>query len=470
MVLKVEIDISQCEKEPVRFIGAIQPFGAMLVLDKNFMVTHYSKNLKEISDLDGPKLLQKNFNPGLLDLNHFTQSILPTRSGCVVEIERTLFPTFLNLNPMLGTLQNATDVNGLLNEAACVMSQISQFDRVMVYKFHEDAHGEVVAESVRPGIDQFIGLHFPASDIPPQAREIFLENWVRSIGDVSYVPVPLLGSETETVDLGPSLFRAVSPIHIEYLKNMKVKASLTVSIIVEGKLWGLFACHHDKPKYLTKDIRDNCEVIARMTSALIRDSYLKEVSFHASKLSVINQKLLSKVSNTQDLSTELTESSPSLVDIIKSEGAAAALYVDGYWATIGQVPNEEQLNELVVWLGSQNTGDIFHTCELSKIFHPASAYASIASGLLAVPVSKHKRSYILWFRPEQIQDVKWAGNPAKVVNSEDGRLIPRDSFEVWKETVTGTSQPWEIWEINAAMELRNSVLALDLQKSSSRRL
>lgn len=459
------IDLSECEKEPVRFINMIQPFGAILRTNSDQLITHYSANLATVTKLEGKTLVGRRYSPELLSPIAFSQSVINLETGQLIEIEFKENQRYQELNPLLDKLQTAPDMSNLLLKAAEVMQEMSGFDRVMVYKFHDDLHGEVVSEVVRPGTDSFLGLHFPASDIPSQARSIFLENWVRLISDVNYTAVEIVGLQGEsTLDLGKSLLRAVSPIHIEYLKNMSVGASLTVSMIIEGKLWGLFACHHNSPRYLPKSVRDNCEVVSRMTSALIRDSHLKEISFHANKLRSIHEQLLSKTGLADDLSGKLTKYSPNLVDIIKSEGAAAALYVDGYWATVGQVPTNQELDNLVGWLSSQDVGDVFTTDRLCKIYPEAEAYKSIASGLIAASVPKNKRSYILWFRPEFIQSVKWAGNPEKVVNSVNGRLTPRASFEEWKEKVYGTSIPWKTWEIDAAVLLRNSVLALDLRR------
>lgn len=463
--MKKPLDISQCEKEPVRFIGAIQPFGALVHLDKQLKVTHYSANLKELTGIEGESLKDKKFDSSLFPEKQFSLSFLPSSHGEIIEIEKLQDQKTYNINPQLDGLQKAKSLPDLLQTAANSLGDLTGLDRVMVYKFHEDNHGEVVAEFIRPGVDSFMGLHYPASDIPPQARAIFLENWVRMISDVHYTPVPLLGNGLDTLDLGRSLLRAVSPIHIEYLKNMKVGASFTVSIIVDGRLWGLFACHHNTPRYFPKALRDACETIGRLTSSLIRDSHLREIEFHGAKLRVIHNKLLSKIGlGTEDISKHLTETSPTLLDIIKSEGSAAALYMDGYWASIGTVPTKAQLESLVTWVSENHPEEIYLTSELSHVFPEAKAYKEIASGLLAASIPKTTRNYIFWFRPEIVQTVKWAGNPDKDLSTVNGRLSPRASFEEWKESVYGLSLPWQEWEIEAAIELRSAILALDLRR------
>ena len=463
--MKKPLDISQCENEPVRFIGSIQPFGALIHTDKHLKVTHYSANLKELTGVDGENLRDQKFDSSLFPENQYSLSFLPSSHGEIIEIEKLQEQKIYNINPQLDGLQKANTLHDLLQTAANSLGDLTGLDRVMAYKFHEDNHGEVVAEFVRPGVDSFMGLHYPASDIPSQARAIFLENWVRMIADVHYTPVPLKGNGVDTLDLGRSLLRAVSPIHIEYLKNMEVGASFTISIIVEGKLWGLFACHHNKPKYIPKALRDACETVGRLTSSLIRESRLREIEFHGNKLRAIHKKLVSKINQqSEDLSRQLTESSPTLLDIIKSEGAAAALYMDGYWATIGNVPTKLQLEKLVTWLTLNNPQDLYHTSELSSVYPDAAEFREIGSGLLAVTVPKTIRNYIFWFRPEIVQTVKWAGDPDKDLSTVNGRLTPRASFEEWKESVYGRSLPWHEWELEAAMELRTAILALDLRR------
>lgn len=459
-----ELDLSQCENEPVRFIGSIQNFGALIHLDKNSVITHYSENIQKITGHPGSSLVGVKYSEILFEKSEYSLSEVEGPQGRFIEIEKRIEQKNYNVNPYLAKLQKASDLHSLLQQASDIISEITQLDRVMIYKFHEDNHGEVVAETVKPGVDSFMGLHYPASDIPPQARAIFLENWVRMIPDVGYAPVPMKGNSADGLDLGKTLLRAVSPIHIEYLKNMHVGSSLTISIIVKDKLWGLFACHHNKPHYISKDLRDVCEVIGRMTSSLIREADLKEINHHANELKVIHTKLISRAGKAEDLAQELTLNSPTLIDIVKSDGAAAALYIEGHWVKIGKVPMDEQLDRLAEWLSSQESADIFHTHELSVHFPEAQAYREVASGLLATSIPKTRKNYIFWFRPEIVQTVSWAGNPAKELSMVNGRLHPRASFEEWKESVHGKSLPWQVWEIDAATELRNAIMALDLRR------
>lgn len=455
------IDLTNCDSEPVRFINSIQPFGAVVIVDSQSHVRSISNNFFDFLKIEKRDLLGKPFEPSIIPDGLILTST-KVNDLTVIEIERESVHTTPALPPLLDKLYASEDLQSLLKTSSQIIHELTSFDRVMIYKFHEDLHGQVVAETVAPGTDSFDGLHYPASDIPAPARSIFLETWVRMIPEVHYSPVEFDSVEKTPVDLGKTLLRAVSPIHIQYLKNMKVGASMTISLISEGKLWGLIACHHNTSHYISKNLRDACEVIGKMTSSLIQVVTLKEKQNHLNKTRDFISQLPQRLANVKDFSEELTQKSPTLLDLINADGASASLYVDGYWVNIGQTPSEVELNNLLEWVSNEHDGKaIYQTNELSKDYHPALAYKNVASGLLAISVPKTKKNYIFWFRPEVIETVKWAGNPEKAVSNE-GRLSPRSSFELWKQEVHATSTPWKSWEIEAALELRNAIIGADL--------
>lgn len=464
--MKNSINISQCDSEPIRFINSIQEFGAILITDNDNLIKGHSTNFFSYTETRERNLLDSvlSLKDYSVDNFHITKTKVEKLNVIQFEKHFTDNPS-LSLNDFLNSLQSSENLNDLLSTSADLIAEISGFDRVMVYRFHDDFHGEVVAEKVRPGVESFLGLHYPASDIPTPARAVFLENWIRMIPDVNYTPVSIKTSLSEVIDLGQVLLRAVSPIHIQYLHNMKVGATLTISIIVDNKLWGLFACHNIEAKMVSKSLRDKCESIGRFTSSLVNVVLLKERTSHAEQVKKILQNLGPRLKNAEDMAYELSGAHPNLLHLIDTHGASAALYVDGYWANVGKTPNEEQLNQLVDWLSTEHSGTfLYHTNELSEQFPSALEYKKICSGLLAVSVPKTTRNYIIWFRPEVIQTVIWAGNPDKSVSSDTGHLSPRGSFHEWKSTVEAKSLPWHPWEIDAALELRNLILATDLKK------
>lgn len=476
--MNVSLDLSQCDREPVAFIGSIQSFGALIAVDSSTLkVVAASGNLNEFTEIKGSALglSLEQVIPGANDFfdansgrcftyGNFSVSRQLSGKKEIYEIERVRRETSENaINTYLAELQGQTSLKDLLQSCADVVMKEIQFSRVMIYKFHEDLHGEVVAEAVKPGVDSFMGLHYPATDIPAPSRALFLEKFVRMIPDVSSSPVKVEGDAE--IDLTRSTLRSASPIHIQYLKNMNVGASLTISLIVEGKLWGLIACHHKSPKLATERQRENCEIIGRMTSALIAEAERREIMLKKEKIEDVHRLLVEKILDAEDMGNKLTEAYPTILDLIDSGGASAALYLENHWASLGKVPSEAQLGALVNWLSTEHKDTIvYSTHNLEKAYPPAREFSDIGSGLLAVAIPKSPKNYVLWFRPEVVKTVKWAGNPGEKVVESNGRLSPRGSFELWKEEVKFNSLPWKIWETDAAIELRNRIMAVDLRR------
>ena len=462
------IDFSNCDKEPVAFIGEVQSFGALIATDKmSEHITHVSSNIEEFIGLPSKGCIGKSISNILpaIDNSKIYLRRFETELGIVYELEKRTHSlnSLRDLLNHMEDLRSSPDLQGLLSKAANIISKLTGLDRVMIYKFHEDLHGEVVAERVKPGVESFFGLHYPASDIPAPARELFRVNWLRMIADVSAKTYPIISQNQTPLNLSCSLVRAVSPIHLEYLKNMKVSSSLTISLRIGEELWGLIACQDGSPRYFSSEEREAFELIGRTTSLLIQEFSRRETEKHTKRLSVIHQKLVSNIHNVETMGKELTTHTPNLLDLINAEGAAAALSIDGQWVTIGSVPNESQLDSLLNWLNENHSDSpLFHTHHLPLVFPPALKYSKIASGLLAVSIPKTAKNYILWFKPEYIETVTWAGNPNDKIMNE-GRLSPRKSFSEWSETVNNKSRPWMPWECEAALELRNAVNALDLR-------
>lgn len=462
-------DLSNCDKEPVAFIGSVQSFGALLAINKHSnIVTHVSANIEEFLGQNAESLVGKDFKDSFsfVDKSKFHVQTIECENVKIYEIEKPRTSESCTLRKLLDYLEqlrSTKDLSALVVKATELVSQITGQDRVMIYKFHEDLHGEVIAESLKEGADSFLGLHYPATDIPKPARDLFYVNWVRMIEDVSARTYPVISLDDTEIDLTRSLVRAVSPIHIDYLRNMGVESTLTISLKVEDKLWGLIATQHKCPRYFSPGEREICEVIGRTMSLLIQDFERREREDHLKKLSIVKEALIANVHDIERMGAELTKNSPNLLDLFNSEGTGAAISINGSWVTTGTVPDEEQLNDLASWLHDEHSDKIlFQTNELSISYAKAATFSKIGSGLLAVCIPKTARSYILWFRPEYIETVKWAGNPNdKVI--KDGRLTPRKSFDDWAETVRGKSRPWKSWECEAAIDLRNSVIALDLK-------
>ena len=476
--------LNACDREPVNTPGAIQSFGALIVINPaNEEIIQVSENTEAILNLSPDALLGKTITETLGSEcanavrgnarnflgSHFTAHAWNSESVVLLEVEtRAKNDTLRSEQRALDLLQAADTLQCLLETTAREVQKLTDLDRVMVYRFHEDLHGEVVAETIKPGVDSYLGLHYPATDIPLPARAVFLKNWVRMIPDVEDQAVPLrpvLNPLTgQALDLGTSLLRAVSPIHIEYLKNMGVGASLTISLIVQGKLWGLIACHSLQKKYVPLALRDACESIGRLASAFIAIKDESDTHHARTRYLEIYKILKSRLHFGNDMAAELAQQSPNLLDLITSQGSSAALYLDGYWANVGDVPSEIELNTLTAWLATDHHDEpIYATESLPTEFPAAQNFQSTPCGLLALAIPKTSHNYILWFRPEQTRTVKWAGNPEKTP-SASGRLTPRSSFAEWKQTVSGKSIPWTAIEKEAALELRNGIMGVELQR------
>jgi chemotaxis family two-component system sensor kinase Cph1 len=347
--------------------------------------------------------------------------------------------------------------------------KVTGFDRVMLYRFDHDGHGEVVAEEKIPELESYFGLHFPESDIPQPARKMFLSNWIRVIPDAHAEPVALYPANNpltyQPTDLTLSILRSPYSCHTEYLHNMGVGASLTISLMKDQKLWGLIACHHRTPKPVPYELRKACEFLGRVIFAEI--STREETADYTYRMhfAQVHSALVEAMSEASNFIEGLTQSEPNLLDLADATGAAICF--GGRWTTLGQTPSEEELNYLVQWLAKNNDDEVFYTQSLPLIYSDAERFKHVASGLLAIPISK--RSYVLWFRPEVIQTVNWGGDPNHAYelkeSGDDRRLCPRKSFELWKETVRLNSLSWKPVEIQATLELRKAIVNIVLKQA-----
>jgi light-regulated signal transduction histidine kinase (bacteriophytochrome) len=329
----------------------------------------------------------------------------------------------------------------------------------------------VVAESKRDDLEAFLGLHYPASDIPAQARRLYTLSLLRLIADVGYAPVeivPTINPVTQAVlDMSYCVLRSVSPIHVQYLKNMGVAASMSISVLQDGELWGLIACHHYMPRFVAYDIRTACEFVGQVVSlqlATKRDAV--DVGYQI-RLKDVQAQLVALMANEAEYQDGLVRHQPNLLDFIEAEGAAVC--TSGALLKLGKTPDDAFLTQLTAWLaGRPDPHEVFASDALQSLFPAAGEFPETAGGVLAIAVSPLQARYLLWFRPEIVQTVQWAGDPNKPVEvMEDGshRLTPRGSFALWKETVRGRSLPWKPVEIEAAKEFRRALVGVILHKA-----
>jgi light-regulated signal transduction histidine kinase (bacteriophytochrome) len=328
----------------------------------------------------------------------------------------------------------------------------------MIYRFLDDNAGVVIAEDRIPHLKSFLNHHFPASDIPRQARELYIRNRVRVIPDVNYEPRPLRSSKDSftTLDLSDIDLRSVSPIHIQYLKNMDVSASASISIVKDGLLWGLVACHHGSPRRLPRNLRLTCEALAGSLARQIRAK--EEAEDYRERLRLRNAEdiVSGRLLTEQTLNDLFAKSSHELRRMLDADGFAAVTSQHSFHE--GVCPEPAELKEIVEWVRLKTPGHFLQTHELSKDFPPASAYQDRASGILAIVVSSEEPFLLIWFRAEQREIVNWAGNPHKAAALAPGAVLtPRTSFEAWSEEVRGKAKPWSAGEIEASHRLARNL-------------
>ncbi len=368
--------------------------------------------------------------------------------------------------------------------------KLTGFDRVMLYKFDKDGHGEVIAEDKVVEMDSYLGLHFPESDIPQPAREMFVFNRIRAVSDVraeSVQLIPALNPPTEKLtDLSHSMLRSPDPCHAEYLQNMGASASLTISLIKDGRLWGIITCHHQTAKFVSYELRNACELLGQVifvggaSQNENRISTIEDIPDYSyySKLAQIRLMGIERMSQSATGSPESTASfvdalmgqSPNLLDLFDAGGAA--ICVGGQRTTIGETPPLAALDDLVRWLTENVRDDVFTTDSLPLLANNpvgGEGLKDVASGMLAISLSPD--SYVLCFRPEVIQTVNWGGNPEQAYQevTADGnvRVSPRKSFQLWQEEVRLHSLPWQAVDIAAAVELRKSLVNIILRQAEA---
>lgn len=507
------LDIHDCDREPIHIPAAIQPHGLLLVISEpDWMIVQVSQNTGEYFNqapealLDQPlenvlgkaqiqlieQCLAAEFeavNPLQLEINvdgdvqMFTGVVHRSEGVVLLELEPaeidqkaiSFFDFYSLVKQPVSRLQQTQTFDELCPMAVEVVKQVSGFDRVMVYKFDTDGSGSVIAEAVQPELSPYLGLRYPATDIPKQAKYLYVLNPLRLIPDVAYSPVPLV-PETDPLSAAPldmslSTLRSVSPLHTEYLTHMGVRASMSISLIKDHQLWGLIACHHNSPRKLSYELRTICEFLGQVISLELNAKEDSQDAHYKINLREIQASFVNSLRQSQTLKDGLTQDRQRLMALTGSTGAAFC--EKGDITLIGETPKLSEVFDLVHWLGDQfeQDGDkdiVYHTAALSDVYPAAAKFESGTSGLMALAISQVQQLYVLWFRPEVLQTVNWAGNPNKPVEIDaEGsvRMSPRQSFELWKETVRQRSLPWKPCEVEAAVELRSAVIGLVLQKA-----
>lgn len=493
------VDLTSCDVEPIHIIGSVQDFGYLLAFSSDWMLQRASLNCAPLLGMAVEAAIGRHAQ------NFLEDAAIDMLRGCMIEldtgrVERMFEVRLLGsdelydmaiyrsgralvlefepspkdhgrdylsmVRPMFHSARGSASVESLCDMAARQLRSLTGFDRVMVYRFDETGAGEVVSEARADGIDSFLGLHFPASDIPQQARRLYTQNLLRIIADVDAAPVPIypaINLHGEALDLSLSGIRSVSPIHLEYLRNMGICASLSVSILRDGELWGLFACHHHTPRSLPYTTRTAAELFGEFFSSTLSDLETRRALALRDLSLKLHDSLIGQVASGVGLLDSFDTFAALIREAIPCDGVAA--YIGGEFRAHGITPAEHDFVEIARFLNTAGNGACWFTQHLSATFPQAAAYREQCSGLLAVPVSRVPRDYIVLFRREFAQVVHWAGNPseAKSVGPMGDRLTPRKSFALWKEERRGQSRPWSQEDRAMAEGLRVSLLEVILQ-------
>ncbi|MBD2297658.1 response regulator [Nostoc sp. FACHB-190] len=502
--------VIDCDQEPINIPGYIQPFGVLLALElPHLKILQASENTSEFfgisaADLIGNNLtllfaskqvqsiidaLQQEVLPfvHLLELkselsqflgenapNFFLATIQRSQNIFILELEprsHTQNSQFFGychlLEQTVSQITNAKNSLELFQIIVKEVRKITQFDRVMLYRLEADYSGVVIAEDKLSHLESYLDLHYPASDIPAQARQLYYEKYLRLIPDINYQPVKLIPSHP-LLDLSTVTLRSVSPWHIEYLQNMGVTATLCISLINQNRLWGMIACHHHTPRNVDYEIRKICEFIGQFASVQLINQQERELNFYRQKVKIIQEQLRQALSNKLDyIGNVFKRNKSNLLNLVQAQGVAILL--EEQLTLIGQTPSESDIRKLITWLADQQRQEVFYTDSLPQLYPPSRKFKNKVSGILAISIFLNHRSYhIIWLRPEQVQTVNWAGNPqASISLATDNtlRLTPRKSFELWKQTVKNKSYPWQAFEIEVAQEMKNNLMLAALEFS-----
>lgn len=487
-----ETALEACAREPIHLSGAIQPHGWLVsCVLPDWTVRHASANIAALFDVEPQALVGESLrdyivddllhavadtiglsDPGAPPQRAAAGNIGPLAQLCDIgvhvadglvhlEIEpqpnrsRERTPTVVAQN-MISRVANATDMVDFHQRTAEQVRQLTGYDRVMVYRFRHDDSGEVVAESCASGMEPYLGLRFPASDIPVQARTLYLHNRLRVIPDVGYVPVPIVPPVNAAglpLDLSQHALRSVSPIHVEYLRNMGVAASMSISILSGGRLWGLIACHHRAPRAVPPGVRAAADLFGMFVSMRVSAREQEDAVANDEAAREVRDALGLRLAATDDFAAGLRDALPHLRQALPCDGVA--LLVGGDWLAEGRAADAAELPRLRLWLAGHDGTQVASTYRAAD-WAGATAHPGGLAGILAIPLGGVQGDWILYFRSEQLEDVRWAGDPAKpAIETDDGRRIaPRRSFASWRETVRGQSTPWTDADRRAADRVR----------------
>jgi len=509
--------LTNCEREPIHLAGAVQSHGLLLVLrEPDLVVLQSSSNTEAMlrwrhddlvgtplprlggdlaervralahgADLQAPAPLRAWVGPAEAPRRFEGTAHRHAGGGLVLELEPLddlpgiaagldvpADRLAATLAAAVQRISAAPSIGVLCDALAQVVRDLTGYDRVMVYRFDPDGHGMVVAEARDARLEPLLGHHYPASDIPRQARALYLKNRVRMLVDVDAPTPPLqpaaLPTTGQPLDMSLCQLRAMSPIHRQYLRNMGVTASMSVSLVREGQLWGLVAAHHHTPRRLRLPVRTAAELLSEVASTRITaiENYAHaQVALMVRRL---EQRLVEATSTEGDWRYALFRNPRTLLQPLEATGVV--LFHEDELLTAGEVPSTPELRALLEWVRAQPGSEPLATSTLGVTHPELRSLTPTASGVLAVPLSTSRPDYLIWLRKEQLLTVTWAGDPSKPMVGDDPlELSPRRSFAAWSEIVRGTAVPWSTSELALARAIGVALVDIAVQVQAVRLL
>lgn len=496
MAERKNFDSDFCGNLPLHNVNLIQDYGYLLILDIHTLnIIQASENIEQLTGFPvqevvntppskyfgekGLQVIEKNLNSGLKQRIPFDLStegaseetfhaLMHIKTDYIlIELEkvddaqgRGFTDVFQEVKKIMSALEQADTVKKVCETAIHELRKISGFDGILMYRFDQDWNGTVIAEEKDERLQPYMGQTFPASDIPKQARALYLKNPYRLIPNREYQPTrlyPVINPITNSfIDLSDCNLRSVPAVHLEYMKNMEIKASMSIRVMHNETLWGLISCHHIEAKYLNYEICSIFEWLSAVISTQVSRILDKEEYDISTNLQQIRAELTDRIYDEDSVVSGLfNEENTNILNLFDATGALIVL--NGRLETIGNVPDKDEIDNLLLWLEGKNVHKIFATEHISDLYEDAQHFAKIGSGVLVVPIDGSKGDYLVCFRPEVVETINWGGDPNQAINFEkDGvKYHPRNSFRLWKQTVKHTAVPWSGREIEVADTLRS---------------
>lgn len=493
MTERKNFDSEFCGNVPLQQINLIQSYGYLIVVGHDKNIIQASENCEElfgkkIQEIVGAGLdkyideesiasLEAVSKKGITDrvpLNvllkngNKTQFLLHFKKDyLILEVEKSskneeryFTNVFQDIKHSIASIEQSETIQSVCEVAISELKKISGFDGVLMYQFDKDWNGTVIAEDKDQRLDPYIGQTFPASDIPRQARELYLKNPYRLIPNREYTPVrlfPVINPVTNSfIDLSDCNLRSVPAVHLEYMANMGIKASMSIRVIRQGQLWGLISCHNIESVDLSFETCSIFELLSSVISNKISSILNKQDFEYATSLQSKKTELIEQVYNNNDLIQGATYPEGENMMSMFDAGGAAVMF-NGRLETMGKTPDADSIENILLWLEGKKINKVFSSNCLSAVYEEATGYSDVASGLLAIPIDASRGEYVLCFRPEVIETINWGGDPNTAITFEpDGKNYhPRNSFKLWKQQVKNNSKPWHTEELTVAESLRS---------------